>query len=530
MDLVTVETNYGRLRGEAEAGVVTFRGIPYAAPPLGDLRFRPAQPMASWAGVREATSFAPMSIQPPPQPAGTIVGDPTEESEDCLYLNIYTPSCDGSRPVMVFIHGGGFVGGTASSGLYRGDFLAGEGVVLVTVNYRLGALGWLGHPGLSHPDDAPGCANWGLSDQLAALEWVKENIGAFGGDSERVTLFGESAGAMSVAALMATSAAGRLFQRAIVESGAAAVHGQGTAEKVTEELAGELGLAEVTREAIVALPATEILRAQLATGLKFPRIGLMFQPVIDGGLLSEHPAAAIAGGSANSLDVIVGTNRDEWRFWALSDPSLREIGEERLSRLVSRQLADAGLDGVLDPSATIETYRDARSGRGDATTPTDIYSAFASDWTFRVPSTRLTAGHRGGFQRAYSYLFDWESPLFGGLLGSCHALELPFVFGSCNNPSVAVFSGGGPDAEKLSAAVRAAWARFAENGDPSGGELGGWPQYETTRRATKRLGAVIETVDAPMETERAWLDDALGPFGEIEAADAKRVRLPSSRS
>ncbi|MGO9559460.1 MAG: carboxylesterase/lipase family protein [Acidimicrobiales bacterium] len=531
MELVTVETAYGTVAGTREADdLVVFRGIPYAAPPVGDLRFRPPTRPEPWSGAREATEFAPMGLQPPPDAMGSIPGDPDEQSEDCLYLNVYTPACDdGSRPVMVWIHGGGFVSGSSSSALYAGDRLARLGVVLVTVNYRLGALGWLGHPALADAANPQvGFANWGLQDQIAALEWVSEHAAAFGGDPRRVTVFGESAGGISVAALLATSAPQRLFHRAIIQSGAAIALGQGSATQVAADLAAELGLGpeQLSRQTLVALPADELLRAQIALGPKYEALGLAFQPVIDGGVLSRHPAAAIAGGSATGIELLVGTNRDEWRFWELNDPSLRELDEARLHRLVRRHADEAGLSGLLDPAEMVETYRKARESRGDSVSPTDLHCAMASDWTFRVPSMRLATGHDGGLGRVFTYLFDWESPFGGGVLGSCHALELPFVFGSCSHPAISLFSGGGEAAERLSETMRRAWVSFAASGSPAGDGVGPWPEYDSARRATKRLGPIVEVIEAPMEDERAVLDFALGPYGELEATNAERVRVP----
>jgi para-nitrobenzyl esterase len=533
---VRVQTTAGPVVGERRAHLAIFRGIPYASPPSGELRFRPPRPVVPWTGDRDATTWAPMSLQPPPDPTGTVPGDPLDQSEDCLYLNVYTPVPDpqARMAVMVWIHGGAFVSGSATSQLYAGERLAteGEGVVLVSVNYRLGALGWLAHPSLAVEEAGPafggygsGYGNWGLQDQIAALEWVRDNIEHFGGDPGNVTIFGESAGAMSVAALMATWAPGALFRRAILQSGAALALGQGSAMQIAEDLKTELGLSELTREALLALPAEDIVRAQTAIYPNYELLGLPFQPVIDGGVLTRHPAAAIAAGSASSVDVMVGTNRDEWRFWTWSNPALRDIDEGRLETLVRRLIEGAGLEDVLDPAKTVETYRSALETRQEAPVePVDIYTALSSDWTFRVPAMRLAAGC--GSRNVYAYLFDWESPFAGGALKSCHALDLPFVFGTCADPFVGIFSGSGEDAERLSEVMRRAWTSFARTGDPANRVSGEWPRYETERRATKRLGSAIEVLDAPMEVERAWLDDAFGPYGVLESENAARVRVP----
>lgn len=529
---IRVETTAGTVAGELKDELAVFRGIPYAAPPVGDLRFRAPRPPQAWVGERDATAWMPMSLQPPPDPAGSVPGDPLEQSEDCLYLNVYTPDPDPTarRAVMVWIHGGGFVSGSASSQLYAGERLAteGDGVVLVTVNYRLGALGWLAHPALVEEGvggNGAGFGNWGLQDQIAALEWVRSNIENFGGDPQNVTIFGESAGAMSVAALLATRASGRLFRRAILQSGAALALGEGSAVRVAEDLVAEIGLSTIDRQALLDLPAEEILKAQIAIYPNYELLGLPFQPVIDGGSLAEHPAAAIAAGSAAAVDVLVGTNRDEWRFWTWANAALRDIDDERLERQVSRLIGGAGLDDVLHAAKTVETYRSELVARFTTPPePADVYSAFASDWTFRVPAMRLATGCQS--PNVYAYLFDWESPFAGGALGSCHALDLPFVFGSCTNPFVTIFSGGGEEAEQLSQVMRRAWTSFARTGDPSNDVSGEWPRYDATVRATKRLGRTVEVLAAPMEVERAWLDEALGPYGVREAEHAARVHVP----
>ena len=250
-----------------------------------------------------------------------------------------------------------------------------------------------------------------------------------------------------------------------------------------------------------------------------------YSVVIDGGSLAEHPAAAIAAGSAAAVDVLVGTNRDEWRFWTWANAALRDIDDERLERQVSRLIGGAGLDDVLHAAKTVETYRSELVARSTTPPePADVYSAFASDWTFRVPAMRLATGCQS--PNVYAYLFDWESPFAGGALGSCHALDLPFVFGSCTNPFVTIFSGGGEEAEQLSQVMRRAWTSFARTGDPSNDVSGEWPRYDATVRATKRLGRTVEVLAAPMEVERAWLDDALGPYGVREAEHAARVHVP----
>jgi len=260
---IVAETSHGRLRGVVEDGVVAFKGVPYAAPPTGPLRWRPPEPPARWTGIRDALEFGPRAPQSAPLPTETFPGDPLEQSEDCLSLNVWTPEVDDARrPVMVWVHGGGFTTGSGAVGLYRGEHLARRGVVVVTINYRLGALGWLAHPLLEHP--AGGLGNWGLLDQMAALAWVRDNIAGFGGDPSKVMVFGESAGAMSVAALLASRSARPLFRRAAVQSGAAVALGVRSAAVLAEDILSGLGLSPApdTAEVLRQVPAEELLEVQ----------------------------------------------------------------------------------------------------------------------------------------------------------------------------------------------------------------------------------------------------------------------------
>ncbi|MGA8682042.1 MAG: carboxylesterase/lipase family protein [Acidimicrobiales bacterium] len=526
---LVVETRHGRIRGTDEDGLVVFRGVPYAAAPVGHRRFRPPQPPQDWSDVRQANSFGPMCPQPPAAGLESIPGDPTEQSEDCLTLNIWTPGLEGAkRPVMVFLHGGGFVSGSSSVAVYHGAALARLGVVVVTLNYRLGVLGWLAHPVLTAPDDGGGFGNWGLRDQIAALGFVREDAARFGGDPANVTIFGESAGAMCVAALLAAPEARSLFRRAILQSGAATAVGASEAIRVAEALATELGIDKLSREALLARPVEDLLAAQQAVGAAQQASGMPFQPVVDGGVLLRHPAAAVADGSAEGADLLVGTNRDEWALFTFGASSVHEIDEARLLRLVRSTIRAAGLAESIPAEEFIDVHRKARAARGEAVDPPSLYTALGTDWVFRVPAMRLLTAQTSHRGRAYAYLFDWETPFGGGGLGSCHALELPFVFGTADNPFVALFSGSGPEVEALSESMRAAWVAFARTGDPSAGApaVRDWPTYTATKRETMRLGRVIEPLSAPMEAERAWLDGRLGPYGEMETRSLDHVRAP----
>ncbi|MGH9304644.1 MAG: carboxylesterase/lipase family protein [Acidimicrobiales bacterium] len=528
MSEVVVTTGCGPVRGLAREGIARFSSIPYAMPPEGLLRFASAEPPRPWAKVRDCTRFSDICPQIPPSPI-EFAGDPPGMSEDCLYLNVWAPWQDGDAaaaeavlPVMVFVHGGSFTGGSGALSLYRGDGLASRGVVVVTFNYRLGALGWLGHPSLAGEDGAS--ANFGLSDQIAALSWVQENIAAFGGDPDRVTVFGESAGAMAVAALMTAPAAQGLFRRAIMQSGAAIALGMGSGALLAEELAHELELTDMSLDALRAVQLRPLLAAQQKIIAKYEGCGLAFQPVVGERWLPEHPAEAIVDGKCAGIDTMIGTNRDEWHFFVYTTPSLHEIGEERLAKLVRRHAALAGLEGAIAEEGLIEAVRSARALRGESTEPGVLYSAIATDWAFRVPATRLAEAQSKANQATYTYLFDWTSPFSGGVLGSCHALELPFVFGTVADPVVKIFVGSDPETAALSEKMQQAWVSFACNGSPSIEGIGDWPAYEPALRSTMRLGPSIEVLNAPMEEERAWLSEALGPYGGAESKAVTRIR------
>jgi para-nitrobenzyl esterase len=518
MELIETEVEQGRLLGIRPApDLAAFLGVPYAAPPVGPRRFLPALPPAGWTGVRPATAYAPSSVQPPPDPASAVPGDPMEQSEDCLYLNVWTPGTDESkRPVMVWIHGGGYVGGSPSSALYSGQSLSREGVVVVTVGYRLGVLGWLGHPALA-AGDGELCSNWGLSDQLAALSWIRRNAAAFGGDPENVTVFGESAGAISIAALLAGDRPRESFDRAIMQSGAPMALSLEAASRVAEELAAVLGLTRLERRLLENVPTSEILRAQSAIRQRLSGDVLAFQPVVDGLLLPGEPAGRIASGSAAGVDLLIGTNRDEWRFWLLTDPALRALDWAGAISKVEGSIRRAGLGERLGAAELVESYKNWRLERGEPAEPADVYCAIASDWTFRLPSMRLAEAQAESGGRVSAYLFDWESPLLEGRVGACHAIELPFVFGTLDHPFITLFSGGGELADRLSGAMRSAWASFATSGDASSELVGPWPAYGRRDRLTKRLGREIETISASFEPERRLLDEAFPVYGDPTA-------------
>ncbi len=493
-----VETSRGRLRGRAEHGVLAFRGIPYAEPPVGRLRFAAPRPARPWAGVRDALRFGAPAPQLPGMLGQLVAGaGDADPAEDCLTLNVFTPATDaGRRPVLVWIHGGGFTSGTGGSAIYDGSELARRGdAVVVTINYRLGALGFLP---LEDPDD-PGepCGNFALQDQLAALAFVRDEVERFGGDPERVTLFGESAGAMSIGALLGSPAAEGLFGRAILQSGAAAhVSPPEQADRVAWTLLRELGVPARDAARLRALSVEDLLQAQVRTlgALGRNLSGLAFQPVEDERLLPRAPLEAIVAGSGQPLPLLIGTNLDEYKLYRPGDPKAEQLDDAGLLRRVTR------LWGEERASALVAAYRTARSGRVP-TDPTELWYAIETDRVFRIPALRLADAVRAHEAPVFVYLFTWASPALDGKLGACHGLDVPFVFGSHRMPALKGFVGEGETLDALSQRMQDAWLAFARSDVP---EPGGWPVYDATR-PTRILGASCGVeLDPGAAERRAW--------------------------
>jgi para-nitrobenzyl esterase len=496
-----IETTAGKVEGAIEEGVHVFRAIPFAAPPVGDLRFRPPQPVAGWTGTRAATEFGPQAAQSPSPLEAMFGGKPLPSSEDCLTLNVWTPAPDGARrPVMVWIHGGAFVTGTGATPWYSGTSFARTGdVVVVTINYRLGAFGFL------HLDDIGGEAyggsgNLGILDQVAALEWVRDNIEAFGGDPDNVTAFGESAGAMSVGTLLGLPAAKGLFTKAIPQSGAAHnAKARDEANDVTRNFFAEMGL-EPSAAGVRQLqdaPVEAILDAQARFFLKYFASGLGFTPVVDGFVLPEQPIEAIGKGSAAGVHVLIGTNAEEMKLFQVMDPTLGTLDEAGLVQRTAAVIGDAGRAAEL-----ITAYKASRPGAA----PAEVWGDLQSDHIFRIPAVRLSEYQSGIGNAVYAYLFTWATPAFGGRLGACHALEIPFVFNTLDAPGAAMFTGPADDSMRaLAASMHEAWATFARTGRPAAAGLPEWPAYSSERRETMLLDADSKVTEDPGRADReAW--------------------------
>ncbi|WP_405408347.1 carboxylesterase/lipase family protein [Streptomyces sp. NBC_01124] len=490
-----VTTAQGAVRGLRQGDTRTFLNIPYAAPPRGAGRFAPPQPHEPWDGVRDATVPGPNA----PQSARRLgdidmtpyFGAGWSRGEDYLTVNVFAPAAGGDAgdalPVMVFVHGGGFVAGSTQAALYDGSAFARDGVVLVTLNYRLGIAGFLDVPG------AP--ANRGLLDVVAALRWVRENISAFGGDPRNVTLFGQSAGATIVGGVLATPEAAGLFRRAIVQSGS----GLGAftpeqAARVTRAAAGVLGI-EPHVDAFGGIPDERLVEAAAGlTGIDLrtathrdPLIGLSpFSLVLD-----TQPAVSVAAGRAADVDLLVGTNAEEGNLY------LVPVG--RYATSTAADVDEAAARSHPDPARLVETYRAARPGASFA----ELRSAIMGDALFGAGSRALADAHAAHPRSAtHAYRFAWRSHALDGELGATHGVELPFVFDLADRPELhgpAALLGPDEAPADLAGRVHETWIRFARTGDP------GWDPYDTDRRATMCIDAEWTRVDDPRGRERrAW--------------------------
>jgi para-nitrobenzyl esterase len=435
------------------------------------------------------------------------------QAEDCLTLNVFTPGTDDARrPVLVWIHGGAFVMGTGATPIYSGRRLArGGDAVVVTLNYRLGALGFA-QLGLVGADGAEETVNLGIQDQIAALRFVRDHIRAFGGDPANVTIFGESAGAMSVGTLLGAPAARPLFHRAILQSGAAHnVSDPERAARAAHALLRELGAGP--RDALRVLgsaPVEAILAAQqrATQALGLAHGTLPWQPAVDGRIVPRQPLEAIAAGEAAGIPVLAGTNRDEWKLFTLFDARTRALDAAGLRRRLERILPGKDEDGLAFAERALEVYRVARAGRSGAA-PLELWEAIQADRVFRYPAARLAELQAAHEPRTYKYLFEWTPRFARGRIGACHALEIPFVFGTLRHPLFRALFGFSGDAVGLSRAMRKAWLAFARTGEPVAEELGAWRPYTAADRATLILGRRPEMVRAPLEEERRFWEPHL---------------------
>jgi para-nitrobenzyl esterase len=487
-------TRSGKIEGFERDGVLVFRGIPFAAPPIGPRRFLPPAREEAWDGVRDATKFSAESAQADLPVARLLGSSGAGSSEDGLYLNVWTPACDDARrPVMVWIHGGAYVFGSGAVPWYDGTHFAQHGdVVVVTINYRLGPLGFL-HLADEFGAALAGSGNAGILDQVAALEWVRESIAGFGGDPGNVTIFGESAGANSVGTLLGVPAARGLFDKAIAQSGAGAwISTRERAAKVAQRTLDVLEVRPDGIEALQALPVEQILAAQpdISDEADGGIAALAWQPVVDDAVLTQLPIDAVAAGHAAGVHLMTGTNQHEMTLFQILDAELANLDDDGIVSRLAHVLAD--------PRALLTEYRAVNP----EATVRDLWLDITTDGVFRLPAIRL-AQAQAAHGPVWMYRFLWETPVFGGMLKSTHALEIPFVFDTLDRGGVDRLTGDGPERAAIATAMHGAWIAFARNGDP------GWPAYEAPRRATMQFddpdsgrAGVVDDPDARLRL--AW--------------------------
>ncbi len=482
--MITCKTAAGTLSGAHEGGVSVFRGVPYAAPPLGVRRFRPPAAVEPWSGVRDATQNGPAPPQLRSRLADVMGETPLESDEDCLTLTIWTPATDAKqRPVLVWLHGGAFSSGAGSLDCYSGAKLAERGdLVVVGVNYRLGVLGYLYAPGISD-------GNLGLLDQLAALRWVRDNIAAFGGDPAAVTLCGQSAGAMSALILMTMPEADGLFARAILQSPAMArlTRTAADAAAIGAQFAERCSASELA--AMQAVPVADLMRVQgelSGVHARFADAAPLFAPVIDGAVIPQDPLTALRERPAPHVEILMGTTREESGAFCAIDPRIINATPEQVAGVFAREFGDRA-------AAEEDGYRRRRPGSDALALLTDLLT----DQQFLMQLLDLADWRSGAGRPAYVYQFDWAPRHAPKRFGACHCIELPFVFGYDAAWAHAPMLGDAhaSEIEALSNVIQQTWIAFTTSGKPDNAALPVWPHYDTEHRTTMRFDRIVGAVD-----------------------------------
>ncbi|MFX1281217.1 MAG: carboxylesterase/lipase family protein [Promethearchaeota archaeon] len=492
--MAIIETKTGKIQGYRENGVEIFKGIPYAEPPIDALRFLPPVAKEPWDDVFKATEYGPCSFQ-----GYTMLeewfGKLEPESEDCLTLNIWTPAADDEkRPVMFWIHGGAFIMGGGTHEFYEGLELAKRGnVVLVTINYRLGALGFLYIPGVT--------INAGILDQALALNWVHDNIEKFGGDPNNITIFGESAGGYSVVTLPVMPAAKGLIRRIIAQS--APVIDPELSDRSTRGFMRKLKIKKGDIDSLRKIPPEKIIQAQNEFMGSDPNSLLAFRPLIDGDTIPKHPLKAFRDGELKRIDFMIGTNLDEAKLFTYLDPGFNEMVKSAGENAVLGVMGTSGID-MRKAKEILEIYKTARKDKLSVK-PMDLLDAVITDIMFRIPTIRLLEAQSKFQPNTFNYLFTHQSAQFEGGLGCPHAIDIPFVFNTFDAPGISDFTGRGSDVDNLCEVVMDAWIAFAHTGNPNHKNLPEWNPYDSKKRTTMLLGKQYKVgIDIFSKEREAW--------------------------
>ena len=498
-----VMTAAGAVAGIQLEGALAFKGVPYGASTGGAARFLPPRPPDSWTEVRECVAVGPACPQPLLGVGNAVVNEELMEifaagafeekhDEDCLTVNVWTPSCEGAtRPVLVWLHGGAWTIGSANLPVYDGARLARRGdAVIIGVNHRLGAFGYLGLHELGDERYASsGVA--GVLDIVAALEWVRDNVAAFGGDPGNVTIFGESGGGAKVSTLLGVPSAHGLFHRAVIQSGPMlrAVPPD-KAAATTSAIASRLGVSSV--EELTHVPADRLVEAQTdVIGGPLGGFGSAHAlgPVVDGRALPAHPFDPEAAASAAGVPLLIGTTRDEMTLFLTAMPGFGDLVPEAEAMVASMVIGG-------DASELVALYRRTRPNAS----PAERLVALSTDRIFRAGAIHLAERHRAAGGDVYMYRLDFTSTIMGGQLGAPHAIDLGFVF---DNLHASLLHGSRPGAQELADQMSEAWLAFARTGDPNPPGLPAWPVYDEDRRATMLLDVECAVIDDPDAEERA---------------------------
>ncbi|MHA2260545.1 MAG: carboxylesterase/lipase family protein [Promethearchaeota archaeon] len=493
------KTNNGKARGyRTENEIICFKGIPYAEPPIGELRFSPPHPKKRWEGVLDARNFGP--IAPQPVLRLSSIDLPEQSEADCLTLNIWTPALDDKkRTVMFWIHGGAFEMG---SGRYNGESLAKRGdVVIVSINYRLGALGFLYVPGKT--------ANVGLLDQVLALKWVKNNINSFGGNANDICVFGESAGGESISALLAMPTAKELFKRAIIQSNVCDPYNlkPKKAEVFSKRIFEIVGVKYDDLASLRKVPFEKLVKSytKAQIGLSdLPMIIDYYPPYIDGKILPQNPFEAISKGFAKDVEILAGTNENEHKLWTLMDPKANKITEEQVNKNFGMFLKFLNQD-----SPSIKKFIEVYKNNGYtklSTKERDMMDDFYTDVMFRIPVLRFLEIQSKIQPNVYHYFFKWKSPWLNGILGAYHGLDVAFVWGTLTKVEELYVTKRTEETTLLSNQMMDCWINFAKSGNPNHQGIPQWPKYNLETRPTMIFDKKTEVMNDPLPHTRIIWD------------------------